>query len=491
MEENWKKYSTYKIEVDPDQDDKAKEILLCSFARPHMRAFHCAWWSFFIAFFIWFAITPLLPSIRDDLGLTKKEIWTSSIAAVGTTILVRFLLGPLCDIYGPRVLFSIILCAASIPTACTGLINSAKDLVVVRSFIGIAGGTFVMSQYWPSRMFSKEVVGTANALVGGWGNLGAGITNLIIGAYLYPLFEMMIGDTEGAWRTICIVPAFFAFLTGVVVYFISDDSPKGNYHELKEHKVFNKTHSATVFSSFSRASMNRNSWLLFIQYACSFGVELTMNNAAALYFRDEFGLSKEASGSIASIFGWMNLFARGLGGFVSDSWNYHWGLRGRIWIQTLCMLAEGVLVLIFSNTSSLAASVATLVFFSLFVQAAEGTCYAIVPYVDPLHMGSVCGIVGAGGNVGAVVFGLGFRELNYSKAFGIMGCSILGSSLLSIFISIEGHAGMFGGKDQRVDPETGRVMDTMDDSDGYRVALGEKALLVKGHAEEESSMYQA
>ena len=27
-------------------------------------------------------------------------------------------------------------------------------------------------QFWTSRMFTKEVVGTANALVGGWGNLG-------------------------------------------------------------------------------------------------------------------------------------------------------------------------------------------------------------------------------------------------------------------------------------------------------------------------------
>lgn len=33
----WKKFSHYNIEVDEKQDDKAVEILLCSFARPHMR----------------------------------------------------------------------------------------------------------------------------------------------------------------------------------------------------------------------------------------------------------------------------------------------------------------------------------------------------------------------------------------------------------------------------------------------------------------------
>ena len=100
----WKQYSEYQINVDPDQDDKASEIKLCSFARPHMRAFHCSWWGFFIAFFIWFAIAPLLSEIRDDLGITKKDVWTANIIGVGSTIMMRFLMGPLCDKFGGKSL---------------------------------------------------------------------------------------------------------------------------------------------------------------------------------------------------------------------------------------------------------------------------------------------------------------------------------------------------------------------------------------------------
>ena len=33
----------YALKVDPTQEDRAAEIRLCSFARPHMRAFHYAW----------------------------------------------------------------------------------------------------------------------------------------------------------------------------------------------------------------------------------------------------------------------------------------------------------------------------------------------------------------------------------------------------------------------------------------------------------------
>lgn len=97
--------------------------------------------SFFVAFFVWFAITPLLPEIQEDLNLTRQEIWSSSIAGVGSTIAVRFLLGPLCDKYGARILYMIILCATSIPAALTGLIQSSQGLIILRLFIGIAGGS--------------------------------------------------------------------------------------------------------------------------------------------------------------------------------------------------------------------------------------------------------------------------------------------------------------------------------------------------------------
>jgi NNP family nitrate/nitrite transporter-like MFS transporter len=165
-----------------------------------MRAFHCAWFSFFMAVLIWFSIAPILGEIRKTLHLSKKEIWTSSIVAVAGTVVMRFILGPLCDKFGARALFILVLLTASVPTACTGLVNSATGLAVLRLFIGIAGGSFVMCQFWTSSMFTKDVVGTANGLVAGWGNLGAGVTQLLVGSALFPLFKHFFnGNAEKAW----------------------------------------------------------------------------------------------------------------------------------------------------------------------------------------------------------------------------------------------------------------------------------------------------
>ena len=284
-------------------------------------------------------------------------------------------------------------------------------------------------------MFAKEVVGTANGIVAGWGNLGAGVSQLIMGSILFPLFKLFYdGDASKAWRTVFIVPAVIGFVTGIVIYRISDDAPKGNYNELKKHG--NMPEVSTIFS-FRKGCWNRNTWLLFIQYAACFGVEITMNNATALYFREEFGQTTESAAAIASIFGWMNLFARGAGGFLSDKASERMGMRGRILAQTVILTIEGILVLVFAQTATLNSAIVAMIFFSIFVQAAEGTSFGIVPYIDPPHTGSVSGIIGAGGNVGAVAFGMAFRELDYASAFLIMGISILVSALLSPLFKIQ------------------------------------------------------
>lgn len=353
---------------------------------------------------------------------------------------------------------SVILCAASIPTACTGLVNSATGLAVLRLFIGIAGSTFVMCQYWSSRMFAKEVVGTANALVGGWGNLGGGVTQLVMGTMLFPLFKVFFdGDAEKAWRWVCVIPAVVGFCFGVTIYFISDDAPKGNYAEMKKNGTMPEVSAA---ASFRDGALNFNTWILFLQYACCFGVELTMNNAAALYFREVFDQSTESAAAIASIFGWMNLFARGLGGFTSDKLNARMGMRGRLLAQTILLAFEGAMVLIFANSSSLAGAIIVMIVFSVFVQAAEGSTYGIVPYVNPPATGSIAGIVGAGGNTGAVGFGLGFRQLNYKDAFIIMGITILVSAGTTVFIFIKGSSNLiWGGEDEGVAKTAG--LDTL------------------------------
>jgi hypothetical protein len=68
--------------------------------------------------------------------------------------------------------------------------------------------------------------------------------------------------------------------------------------------------------------------------------------------------------------------------------------------------------------------------------------YSIVPYINPKFKGSISGIVGSGGNVGAVAFGFCFRQMTAKAAFMTMGFIILFSSILSIVVFIPGQSGL-------------------------------------------------
>mmetsp|Transcript_14567 Transcript_14567/g.18418 ORF Transcript_14567/g.18418 Transcript_14567/m.18418 type:complete len:274 (+) Transcript_14567:1-822(+) len=192
--------------------------------------------------------------------------------------------------------------------------------------------------------------------------------------------------------------------------------------------------------SFRLASLNLNTWLLFVQYACCFGVEVTMTTGAALYFVDEFDQSTEAAAALASIFGWLNLFARGLGGFISDIMNVKMNMRGRLLWQMVSLVFEGAFIICFGYAKTLGASIGTMVAFSLFVQTSEGSTYSIVPYVCPRATGSVAGIVGAGGNVGGVIYLFMISKMDYDKGFVYMGWSVICSAFLCLVINIRGYS---------------------------------------------------
>jgi NNP family nitrate/nitrite transporter-like MFS transporter len=188
-----------------------------------------------------------------------------------------------------------------------------------------------------------------------------GVTELIIGTILFPAFKSMYGgDASMAWRTVCIVPAIIAFVSGVAVYLYSDDSPKGNYSELKKRGIMKPVNGG---KSLWVSATCLNTWLLAFIYACCFGVELTMNQAGSQYFRDRFGQSTETAAAISSMFGWLNLFSRGLGGILSDVAMARFSMKGRLWVLTILLAAQGAFVLIFANTSNLGGAIGVLIVF--------------------------------------------------------------------------------------------------------------------------------
>ncbi|MCB9898466.1 MAG: DoxX family membrane protein, partial [Planctomycetes bacterium] len=107
------------------------------------------------------------------------------------------------------------------------------------------------------------------------------------------------------------------------------------------------------------------------------------------------------------------------------------GLHGRVRWLFLAVAVEGLALILFSQMRVIVLAIPTMIVFSLFVQMSEGATYSIVPFVNRKALGSVAGIVGAGGNLGAVSAGFLFRSesLGYADALLVLGILVTVASL--------------------------------------------------------------
>ncbi len=373
--------------------NKATRIKLFSLGKPHMRTFHLTWFAFFLAFFGWFGIAPMMALVRDDLGLTKTQIGNTIIASVAITILARLLIGWLCDRIGPRLAYSGLLVLGSIPVMCIGLAQNYETFLLFRLAIGVIGASFVITQYHTSVMFAPNVVGTANATTAGWGNMGGGVTQMVMPLLLTLVLMLGVGETFG-WRVAMVIPGVGLFFTGFAYYFLTQDCPEGNYRQMRAAGKMAPT--SVTNGSFMDAAKDYRVWALFVIYGACFGIELTINNIAALYYYDRFELNLATAGLIAGLFGLMNIFARMLGGFFGDKFGIRFGLKGRVMFMGGVLLMEGLSLVLFSQMATLFLAVGAMIIFSLFVQMTEGATFSVVPFINRKALGSVAGIVGAG-----------------------------------------------------------------------------------------------
>jgi NNP family nitrate/nitrite transporter-like MFS transporter len=203
------------------------------------------------------------------------------------------------------------------------------------------------------------------------------------------------------------VPGVAMLVMAVVYWRYTQDCPAGNFSDLRAAGIPFEGGGKGGWASFKAAYRNHRAWLLFVTYGACFGIEIFIHNIAAIYYVDHFGLSLKAAGLAAGSFGLLALFARALGGWLSDRSAGRAGgdLNSRVTVLFVLMVGEGLGLLWFANADGVAFALLAMLCFGLFTHMACGATYALVPFVAPQALGGVAGIVGAGGNVGAVLAG--------------------------------------------------------------------------------------
>ncbi|TFK99358.1 nitrate/nitrite porter [Pterulicium gracile] len=439
---------------------KSYTLPIFNLNNPYGRNFHLSWLGFFVAFLSWFAFPPLIPeAIKADLGLTSAQVANSNIVALSATLIVRLISGPLVDRYGPRIVMASLLILGAIPSGLAGTANNASSLYVIRFFIGILGGTFVPCQAWTSSFFDKNIVGTANAFVGGWGIGGA--TYAIMVSLYSRLHSVM--DRSKAWRVAFVaVPVPTLLLTAALTLIYGTDHPAGKWsdrhkfaagltgaaatqaekanekdketgavtvhevnstdlHELHtEHKnivtVDIAVNQPLTFKSAMQILSNPLTWLPALAYMTTFGFELAVDSVLAHVLMDiDKNLTLLNAGYLASVFGLLNIWTRPFGGYVADRLYVRFGVAAKKWITLVLGVLQGVFTVGFGyyihnlEHPDLGVVMGFIVLIAICNEMANGTNFSLVPHCNSYNNGVMSGLVGAFGNVGGIFFALIFR----------------------------------------------------------------------------------
>ena len=388
---------------------KARSIPVLNPINIYGRVINFAWFGFFVAFWSWYAFPPLLTlTIAHDIGASTTDVLNSNIVALLATLLVRFIAGPACDRFGPRYTFAACLLVGAIPTALAGAVFNPSGLIALRFFVGILGGSFVPCQVWSTGFFDKNIVGTANAFTGGWGNAGGGITYFLMPAIFDSLITTRGLSAHAAWRVAFIVPFIVICTVAIAMLLICPDTPTGKWSErhlhaqqnLASHGIqgnivdvpgefaerkssaggtddnekrleFEATgkvsatgdHEAQMgeqqmldvargeivqkptFKEAMNVIFSLPSLTLASCYFCSFGAELAINSILGSYYAANFKyLGQTGSGRWAAMFGLLNIITRPMGGVISD---FLYRKTHSLWVKKMFIHSLGVVTGVF------------------------------------------------------------------------------------------------------------------------------------------------
>ena len=207
-------------------------------------------------------------------------------------------------------------------------------------------------------------------------------------------------------------------------------------------------------------------------YFANFGAELAVVSMLPMFFQTVFSdlatdggdkiMTAQMAGLVAGSFAFVNLFARPLGGLLSDMMSsrkktmliYMVGITlGFLGMASIAKYgpidADGIQTVLptFDGIGWLVISVGITIFCSVFVQGAEGATFAIIPMINKKMTGQIAGMSGAYGNVGAVIYLVIFSLVD-SKTFFYIVAAGAAVSVIYCMIFLKEPEGSHGENDE-------------------------------------------
>ncbi|CAC9470582.1 Nitrate/nitrite transporter [uncultured Gammaproteobacteria bacterium] len=438
------------------------------------RILHLTWFAFFMTFVVWLSLGPMMPFIQEALSLTEQQAKVLLILNVAMTIPARIIVGMLVDKLGPKILFSAILMLGGLVSIAFSWMQSYEQLALFRFLSGFIGAGFVVGIRMISEWFPAKQTGTAQGIYGGWGNFGSAGA-----AFCLPFIASSFGEVNG-WRYAITIASVLAILYGIFYYFNVSNTPKGStyfkpkksgamevssYSDLALYIAMNiplylalslltwklsPTNMAMISSTIEYIVYGVLAAIFVLQvfktwhinaqhlsqgvpkqhqykfkqvaildgaYLVTFGTELAVISILAMFYVDWFELPKITAALLAGVYPFINLFARPGGGYLSDKYGRKLTLMIVFLGISLSFIALGNV----DKSESIYLVVLLTIAGGIFSKAGSGAVFAMVPLIQRRLTGQIAGMVGAFGNVGAVMFLTVNSLVDYDQFFMLIG----------------------------------------------------------------------
>ena len=423
-----------------------------------IKVLHLTMIAFFITFVTWFNMAPMATTMMEEMGwLTSKHIAVLGLLNVALTVPARIVIGSLLDRFGPRKVFSILLVTMSIPAFVFAFGNSWAQLAISRLVLSAIGAGFVIGIRMVSEWFPPKSVGFAEGFYAGWGNFGSAFAAMTL-----PWVALSVIGGDNGWRYALALTGLICLIYGFIYYALVKDTPENKtYFKPKKSAAMEVSSwgdlvqlmlwtvplvgvlallawriegfallpsavSTVIYAVLGLVLIYQLIRILQVNvpilkrgvpeddrykfksvaalnttYFANFGAELAVVSMLPMFFQNTFALSPTAAGIIASSFAFVNLFARPLGGYLSDRLKS----RKRVMLIYMGGITLGFLSMGFMTEGfPIGVAVAITILTSMFVQGAEGSTFAIIPMIKKRITGQVAGMAGAYGNVGALTY---------------------------------------------------------------------------------------
>jgi NNP family nitrate/nitrite transporter-like MFS transporter len=241
-------------------------------------------------------------------------------------------------------------------------------VIIVGLMLGVAGASFAVALPLASRWYPPEHQGLAMGIA------GAGNSGTVLAALIAPRLAEQIG-----WRPVFGVMLVPVLLTLLAFWLLAKDAPRQS--------------APPKLSAYLQSLRRPETLWLCLLYSVTFGGFVGLSSYLAIFFRDQYGISKVQAGDLTAACVLAGSLLRPLGGALSDRLGGLRVLVGLFAVVAGLMLGIALLPPLWLVVPLLVVTMATL-------GMGNGAVFQVIPQIFRREIGVITGLVGAAGGVG-------------------------------------------------------------------------------------------